>query len=294
MDAYGAAPAKIVSNSGKVYQPLSRPSTGSSRTDWRPSTTAPGGRAGGLGAPSASKNLKRNPRYDNVQPRTDSGNNMKRVEERFGLSSFRYKREELFARVKASKLAEQMEEHGLADVLLLDLREKSEFDEWHIQGAVNYPACMMSRSMYQFTPEILDFKNKDGKLMVLYDVGEKLSVAVGTNWFEKGIDNFVVLSGGMGALAQKHAHLIEGSLPAATLARPLTASPAKSSRAGRGSQPAQTFLSLTQQRPMSAGIASAASAPVSGMRPARWTALRQSAGFSGASFYSQASVSMDR
>ena len=30
---------------------------------------------------------------------------------------------------------------------------------------------MMSRSMYQFTPEILEFKNVEGKLMVLYDLG---------------------------------------------------------------------------------------------------------------------------
>ena len=30
---------------------------------------------------------------------------------------------------------------------------------------------MMSRSMYQFTPEVLEFKNKEGKLMVLYDIG---------------------------------------------------------------------------------------------------------------------------
>ena len=29
----------------------------------------------------------------------------------------------------------------------------------------------MSRSMYQFTPEILEFKNMEGKLMVLYDLG---------------------------------------------------------------------------------------------------------------------------
>ena len=41
-----------------------------------------------------------------------------------------------------------------------------------MQDAHNYPASMMSRSMYQFTPEILEFKNQNGKLMVLYDVGE--------------------------------------------------------------------------------------------------------------------------
>jgi hypothetical protein len=54
---------------------------------------------------------------------------------------------------------------------------------------------MMSRSMYQFIPEILDFKNVEGRLMVLYDLEERLAVSVATNWFEKGIENFAVLTG---------------------------------------------------------------------------------------------------
>ncbi len=54
---------------------------------------------------------------------------------------------------------------------------------------------MMSRSMYQFIPEILDFKNVEGRLMILFDLEERLAVSVATNWFEKGIDNFAVLTG---------------------------------------------------------------------------------------------------
>jgi hypothetical protein len=40
---------------------------------------------------------------------------------------------------------------------------------------------MMSRSMYQFTPEILEFKNKEGKLMVLYDVGQSSQISLGAD-----------------------------------------------------------------------------------------------------------------
>jgi hypothetical protein len=54
---------------------------------------------------------------------------------------------------------------------------------------------MMSRSLYQYIPEILDFKNVEGRLMILYDLEERLAVSVATNWFEKGIDNFAVLTG---------------------------------------------------------------------------------------------------
>jgi len=39
------------------------------------------------------------------------------------------------------------------------------------QHSHNFPASMMSRSIYQFTPQILDFTNKPGKLMVLYELG---------------------------------------------------------------------------------------------------------------------------
>ncbi len=42
---------------------------------------------------------------------------------------------------------------------------------------------------------------------------EKLSTAVGNNWYEKGIDNFVVMTGGLLALARTHPDLIEGVLP---------------------------------------------------------------------------------
>eukprot|EP00960_Hanusia_phi_P075619 768448-Hanusia_phi.AAC.7 len=35
----------------------------------------------------------------------------------------------------------------------------------------------------------------EGKLMVLYDHEERISVAIGNLWYEKGIDNFVILTG---------------------------------------------------------------------------------------------------
>ena len=54
---------------------------------------------------------------------------------------------------------------------------------------------MMSRSMYQFIPEILEFKNVEGRLMVLYDTEERLALSSAVNWFEKGIENFAVLTG---------------------------------------------------------------------------------------------------
>lgn len=59
---------------------------------------------------------------------------------------------------------------------------------------------------------------------------EKLAAAVATAWYEKGIDNFVVVSGGLLAVARTHPHLIEGVLPMHLLAPPPRTSHRPSSR----------------------------------------------------------------
>lgn len=41
--------------------------------------------------------------------------------------------------------------------LLLDVREKDDYDQCHIIGALNYPAAMLSRSFNYFTKEILSY-----------------------------------------------------------------------------------------------------------------------------------------
>jgi hypothetical protein len=82
-------------------------------------------------------------------------------------------------------------------ITCLDLFWLTQSGNFFAQGSVSYPSSMMSRSMYQFIPEILEFKNVEGRLMVLYDLEERLAVSVATNWFEKGIENFAVLTGGV-------------------------------------------------------------------------------------------------
>ena len=39
--------------------------------------------------------------------------------------------------------------------------------------------------------------SQEGHLMVIYDIEERLAASIGTHWYEKGIDNFVVLSGNL-------------------------------------------------------------------------------------------------
>lgn len=41
--------------------------------------------------------------------------------------------------------------------LILDVREKDDYDQCHIIGAMNYPVAMLSRSFNYFTKEILTY-----------------------------------------------------------------------------------------------------------------------------------------
>uniref|UniRef100_A0A7S1DTH6 Rhodanese domain-containing protein n=1 Tax=Hemiselmis andersenii TaxID=464988 RepID=A0A7S1DTH6_HEMAN len=262
-------PHTIVSTSGKVYYPLSRPSTAPGRNQWLPTPHT--------ARTSQSIDFKRiptNPRYGNVRAKTDSGASMRKFEDAHGPAHSRlYRRSEPFRRIKASNLADIVRSGRVGrDVLVLDLRTEEEFNACHIKGAVSYPSQMMSRSMYQFTPEILKFKNREGCLMVLYDIEERLSASVGTLWYEKAIENFVVLNGGMAALLQGgDRDCVEGVAASDILSLDQEENTPPAAAGARPAPPTKPV------RPASAGMASARSAPLSVPRPARWQPLQPTA-----------------
>lgn len=67
---------------------------------------------------------------------------MRKIEERFGITSARYKRTECFRRIKPEKLAHELRSNTMQDVLLLDLREKDDFESFHIRVcAPDVSAC---------------------------------------------------------------------------------------------------------------------------------------------------------
>ena len=121
---------------------------------------------------------------------------------------------------------------------------------------------------------------------------------MGSNWYEKGIDNFVVLSGGLLALARAHPDLIDGDLPMHLLtpavSRPMRAGTRRPASAvgvargtggggkGSGGGGEQNRNANTRSpaptRPATAGMASATSASRSVPRPVQWNSLRASQG----------------
>jgi len=64
------------------------------------------------------------------------------VSPRAGITNVRYKRTECFRRIKPEKLAHELRAGNVQDVLLLDLREKEEFDALHIRVCVCVCVCV--------------------------------------------------------------------------------------------------------------------------------------------------------
>jgi centrosomal protein CEP41 len=105
--------------------------------------------------------------------------------------------------------------------LLLDVREPDDFRKCHIVTAVNYPAFMLSRSCNPFTKEILHYKNKEGYIIIVYDVDESIAPDVATKMIQRDFDNVFMLSGGMKVLSRTFPEgLVTGSLPPACLPSP--------------------------------------------------------------------------
>ena len=108
------------------------------------------------------------------------------------------------------------------EILILDVREKEEYDVCHIQGALSYPPLRLAHATNPYSlKEIRDFKNKPNHAIVLYDLDEEVTVQrkMANIFFEKGADNVYIIAGGLTAFVQTHAHLITGPSPVAVVAK---------------------------------------------------------------------------
>eukprot|EP01016_Furgasonia_blochmanni_P036122 TRINITY_DN4081_c0_g1_i1.p1 TRINITY_DN4081_c0_g1~~TRINITY_DN4081_c0_g1_i1.p1 ORF type:complete len:266 (-),score=67.11 TRINITY_DN4081_c0_g1_i1:277-1074(-) len=92
--------------------------------------------------------------------------------------------------------------------LLLDLREPEDFELYHINESINYPAPNIARD--RALPVFYQFKNKEDKLMIIYHNDEKNGIPSAQLFFEKGYDNIYLLSGGLEEFLQEFPELVEG------------------------------------------------------------------------------------
>mmetsp|Transcript_17219 Transcript_17219/g.55142 ORF Transcript_17219/g.55142 Transcript_17219/m.55142 type:complete len:144 (+) Transcript_17219:535-966(+) len=79
---------------------------------------------------------------------------------------------------------------------------------------MSYPAPLLTRAVNPFSAEILQYSNKEPeRIIVIYDGADTTAVHTGNLFFEKGVDNVFVLTGGLAELAGMYPELIDGQLP---------------------------------------------------------------------------------
>jgi centrosomal protein CEP41 len=95
--------------------------------------------------------------------------------------------------------------------LILDVREKKEYNQCHIKGAQSYPANNLRHDI--ITPDLYYYKNKDGHVIVVYDLDDRMARNVATMFTEKGYENIFLMTGGMERFSVLHSALLVGKLP---------------------------------------------------------------------------------
>ncbi|KAE8296716.1 Centrosomal protein of 41 kDa [Larimichthys crocea] len=124
--------------------------------------------------------------------------------------------------------------------LLLDVRDRDQYDRCHIISAHSFPIAMLSRTMNPYTKEVLEYKNAAGKIIIVYDEDERIASQAGTTMCERGFENLFMLSGGLKVIAQKFPEgLTTGSIPTSCLSSPTSSKVKKSSVLQQPSQAAE-------------------------------------------------------
>lgn len=108
------------------------------------------------------------------------------------------------------------------EIVVVDIRDREDFEQCHIGSALCYPHTKLSHAMHHFPPELLKYKNKENALVVMYDLEEELTVAkkCANIFVERGFDNIAVLSGGLKEFVQEHSAMIVGESPVPIIPKP--------------------------------------------------------------------------
>lgn len=103
--------------------------------------------------------------------------------------------------------------------LLLDVRDEEEFEKCHIQLAKCFPKARLSRATNQFTPEVLSFKGRPEKMIVLYCDYGKYSAEAAQMFAERGFDNIFLLHDGLATFAEEYPNLVGPQAPPPVLSQ---------------------------------------------------------------------------
>ncbi|XP_068560627.1 LOW QUALITY PROTEIN: centrosomal protein of 41 kDa [Cebidichthys violaceus] len=127
--------------------------------------------------------------------------------------------------------------------LLLDVRDRDQYDCCHIITAHSFPIANLSRTMNPYSKDVLEYKNTAGKIIIMYDEDERMASQAATVMCERGFDNLFLLSGGLKVIAQRFPEgMTTGSIPTSCLSSPTTLRAKRSSSVRRQQQQQQPSL----------------------------------------------------
>ena len=95
--------------------------------------------------------------------------------------------------------------------LLLDIRDKADFNTCHISYATSYAAHLLRHD--KITTDLYHYRNRDGHVIIIYDLNDHKGREVATMFTEKGYENIFLLTGGLENYAKIEGAKIDGVLP---------------------------------------------------------------------------------
>ncbi|KAM9854155.1 centrosomal protein of 41 kDa [Aulostomus maculatus] len=105
--------------------------------------------------------------------------------------------------------------------LLLDVRDRELYDCCHIVSAHSFPISMLARTINPYSKDVLEYKNAEGKIIIVYDEDERIASQAATIMCQRGFENLFMLSGGLRIVARKFPEgMTTGSIPASCLPSP--------------------------------------------------------------------------
>lgn len=108
-----------------------------------------------------------------------------------------------------------------SSILLIDLRDLEDYKQSHIKGAINWPAPNIVRD--KFLKIIWQYRNKEGKIIVIYHENEKLVIESAELMVDKDFSNLYILTNGYEIFAEENPEFIQGVTvaPQSTFKKPV-------------------------------------------------------------------------
>mmetsp|Transcript_83112 Transcript_83112/g.130741 ORF Transcript_83112/g.130741 Transcript_83112/m.130741 type:complete len:245 (+) Transcript_83112:56-790(+) len=97
------------------------------------------------------------------------------------------------------------------DLVLLDLRDESDYQQCRLPLAISYPAAKINRD--QFIAELVRCKRDASKLLVVYHSNDQTTAGVATLLAQKGWEAVYALSGGFEEMVLHYQEVLEGEIP---------------------------------------------------------------------------------